>query len=161
MVHSGFSGIGNLSFSDQFLKKWHLLASTASGRKCIRYQWKTWLLMIHFTKKGQGQVSFFVVLCTWRILRGRGLGGRFFVVHIEPVSNTRTRWFQAEYCSFMCTSLDSSIRKSLEIKNVYQVIICRILDQCAINLPVKGVWITHNKVQKLWKFEFLYSCQTA
>ena len=51
MVHSGFRGIGNLSFSDQFLKKWHLLASTACGRKCIRYQWKTGLLMIHSTKR--------------------------------------------------------------------------------------------------------------
>ena len=38
MVHSGFRGIGNLSFSDQFLKKWHRLASTASGRKVAKIQ---------------------------------------------------------------------------------------------------------------------------
>ena len=52
MVHSGFRGIGNLSFSDQFLKKWHRLASTASDRKSAKIQHDiSWFIKNYFLFK--------------------------------------------------------------------------------------------------------------
>ena len=38
MVHSGFRRFGHLSFINQFSKKWHRLASTASDRKGAKIQ---------------------------------------------------------------------------------------------------------------------------
>ena len=51
MASSGFRRFGNLCFINQFFKKWHPLASTASDRKSIRYQLKIGFLMIHSTKR--------------------------------------------------------------------------------------------------------------
>ena len=39
MVHSGFRRFGNLCFINQFSKKWHRLASTASDRKGAKIQY--------------------------------------------------------------------------------------------------------------------------
>ena len=59
MVHSGFRGIGNLSFSDQFLKKWHRLASTASGRKVAKIQHDiSWFKQKKIFSKHQNKVEF-------------------------------------------------------------------------------------------------------
>ena len=41
----------NFAYLTSFQKKWHRLASIASDRKSIRYQWKIGFLMIHSTKR--------------------------------------------------------------------------------------------------------------
>ena len=59
MVHSRFRGIGNLSFSDQFLKKWHRLASTASGRKVAKIQHDIlWFKQKNVFSKHQNKAEF-------------------------------------------------------------------------------------------------------
>ena len=59
MVHSGIRGIGNLSFSDLFLKKWHRLASTASGSKVAKIQHHiSWFKQKNIFSKHQNKAEF-------------------------------------------------------------------------------------------------------
>jgi hypothetical protein len=51
MVPSGFRSFGILCFLNQFSKKYHRLASTASDRKDLRYQLKIGFLIIPYTKR--------------------------------------------------------------------------------------------------------------
>ena len=51
MVPSGFRRCGYLCFINQFSKKWPRLASTASDRKSIKYQWKFGFSMINSKKR--------------------------------------------------------------------------------------------------------------
>ena len=59
MVHSGFRRFGHLSFINQFSKKWHRLASTASDRKSAKIQHDiSWFKQKKIFSKHQNEAEF-------------------------------------------------------------------------------------------------------